>query len=265
MKKIVSLVDFSGTTLNALDHAIHMTRKRNGELLLLHVSTQADNDEKRKEIEGQFEPYLEKVRAAGLTCTVVIEEGNFFDRIDSILTKLFTDLLVVGTHGKKGWKQSLLGSNILKLVKRLHVPSLIIQENTAVPAHGYRHVLFPFGPQSDVELKFTQTCPLIPDDGKLNIYYLNRTGHEMDRDTARKLENLVQKGQSEGMDCVLSKEDITTYSVGNAKQTIEFASEHGCDLISIMADVPDKSSYYGYADKENVILNPSGIPTLCVI
>ena len=87
----------------------------------------------------------------------------------------------------------------------------------------------------------------------------------MDRETAKKLEELIQKGESEGMDCSLVKEDITTYSVGAAKQTVEYAVEHHCDLISIMADVPDKNSYYGYADKENVILNPHGIPTLCVI
>ena len=146
MKNIVSLVDFSGTTLNALDHAIHMTQKRNGELILLHVKSPGQGKAQLVDIEKGFEPYIKKAVDAGLDYKVVIEEGNFYDRIDSILTKLFADLLVVGTHGKKGWKQSLLGSNILKLVKRIHVPSLIIQENTTVPPKGYRHVLFPFGP-----------------------------------------------------------------------------------------------------------------------
>ena len=40
-------------------------------------------------------------------------------------------LMVVGTHGPKGLRQSLLGADILKLVRHVHIPSLVVQAESA--------------------------------------------------------------------------------------------------------------------------------------
>jgi hypothetical protein len=53
------------------------------------------------------------------------------------------------------------------------------------------------------------------------------------------------------------------YSVGFSRQSLEYIANHPTDLISIMAQVSKRNKSFGNADKENMILNPMGIPVLC--
>jgi len=55
----------------------------------------------------------------------------------------------------------------------------------------------------------------------------------------------------------------TGFSVGYAKFILDHATNSGSDAICIMAKVSDDNGYIGNTDKENIILNPLGIPVLC--
>ena len=58
-------------------------------------------------------------------------------------------LMVVGTHGPKGLRQSLLGADILKLVRHVSVPSLVVQaESPAEPRMD--RILLPVAGHTDI-------------------------------------------------------------------------------------------------------------------
>ena len=58
-------------------------------------------------------------------------------------------------------------------------------------------------------------------------------------------------------------QEATGFSVGYARQTIDYAEKGDIDLISIMSNISHVNSYFGKVDKENILLNKPGIPVFC--
>ena len=75
--------------------------------------------------------------------------------------------------------------------------------------------------------------------------------------------NGLQILENLGVKHSLIEEDATVYSVGYAKQTIEFLRNNAYDVISILSQISESSKYFGEMDKENIMLNPMSIPVLC--
>ena len=59
------------------------------------------------------------------------------------------------------------------------------------------------------------------------------------------------------------EEEQLVYSVGYSRQTLNYVQENKPDLITIVAKIAPGNIHIGEMDKDNVILNPAGIPVLC--
>jgi len=72
-------------------------------------------------------PVVETIRALGGTAEAVVREGDDIeDAIMALRKELDADVIVIGSHGH-GAFQGLLGSTGAKLVRRAHVPVLVIR------------------------------------------------------------------------------------------------------------------------------------------
>jgi nucleotide-binding universal stress UspA family protein len=67
---------------------------------------------------------LARVRARVPSATSVLRQGYPVDQILSVLDSEHADLLVLGTHGRRGLPRALLGSVAEKLVRLAPVPVL---------------------------------------------------------------------------------------------------------------------------------------------
>jgi len=148
-KRILVPVDGSPTAAKGLKAAIRLARESRGKLLLLHV-VEEYSAFIAPEAGASIGPILDGMRAAGKRTLsrlarsataagakpqAVLAE-NFGGRVaDSIVQqarKLRADLIVMGTHGRRGIKRALLGSDAETVVRYSPVPVLLM------PAKGRR-------------------------------------------------------------------------------------------------------------------------------
>lgn len=259
--KVAALIDYTPTTEVVIEFAYQLGLRFNAEIAFVTIVNEAHNTEILKANEALL-PSVDRFRAEGITCNIEIHEGSFMSVISTVLEKLHCTVALIGTHGKRGIKQNLFGSNILKLVKLLKMPSLIVQDNSKFPEHGFKNVFFPIASHSRFEMKIDQTEQIFEKDGVIKLYALYKTNN-LDDSLRKNVKLCEHEFEKRDMRFELVEEDVNMYSVGYSRQSLEYIANHDIDLISIMAQVSNSNKSFGNADKENMILNPMGLPVLC--
>ncbi|MCE7053827.1 universal stress protein [Algoriphagus sp. AGSA1] len=133
--KIIIPVDFSGNSLNALDFAVAIAGKKDGEIILVHViemvydfASQASlaMDNLYKDAESQMAETLKKHQDEDLKISSVIKEGTASISIVRIARDLGASLIVMGTQGLSGIKAALIGSTTINVIKESSIPVLVV-------------------------------------------------------------------------------------------------------------------------------------------
>ncbi len=261
MKKISALIDFTEITSVVLDFAKNLALDKNAVVALVTVIEKGNKEEKDNAQSG-LKHFQSQLAEFNVKSEIEIHEGNFVDVIAGVLEKIHTDLAIIGTHGKKGIKQNLFGSNILKLVKHIQLPSLVVQYNSIWPVGGFKNILFPIAAHSRFKMKIEQTRQVMEKDGKFLVYAIYKTDI-LESELKKNLQLSQELFAEENLAYEMVEEDSQIYSVGYSRQTLDYASKHPVDMMSIMAQVAKNNAFFGNADKENIILNHLGIPVLC--
>lgn len=263
--QILTLIDFTHTAEIAVDQSIKLAKLKNGSVKLAHVSPLGLTDEEKDKLNVGFGEWCEKVTQAGLQCEVVIGAGDFFGEAANLVGRHKPELVVVGNHGKKGLKQNLFGSNIMKLVQKLPVSSLVVNDHTEVVPRGYKKVMVPIAPHHNFVKKIEITSTLLdPEDGKLVLFTVMKPGVPIDPKLQKNIDEASKYLNEQGVNWEYLEVDSTHFSVGYSREIIDIAQKGDYDLISIMAEVSQENKSFGTMDKENIILNPAGIAVLCV-
>ncbi|PWU11601.1 MAG: universal stress protein [Verrucomicrobia bacterium] len=135
LQKILVPVDFSDCSKKALHYAIPFARQFGAELKLLHVlapypavpemapydfddihDCREELNRLQKEIEGE-------VRS-----TTGLRKGLPHMEIAAAAREFGADLIIISTHGRKGFSRMLLGSTTEKVVRHAPCPVLIVRE-----------------------------------------------------------------------------------------------------------------------------------------
>ena len=174
-------------------------------------------------------------------------------------------LMVVGTHGPKGLRQSLLGADILKLVRHVAVPSLVVQaESPAEPGMG--RILLPVAGHADIGGLMTAVCLLARTfKAEVHIFQIIRPGEEPSEQLMKNKAAMVERLNNEGIARVEANVPSTVFSMGFAEQTIRYAQEIGAGCIAIMAKASDDYRWIADAEKERLLMNAPCIPVLCAL
>ena len=148
-KRILVPVDGSPTSAKGMKAAIRLARENRGKLLLLHV-VEEYSAFVAPEMGASIGPILDSLRAAGQRTLARVARAatkagarpqavlveNFGSRVSVTIVqqakRLRADLIVMGTHGRRGINRALLGSDAESVVRYSPVPVLL------VPAKGRR-------------------------------------------------------------------------------------------------------------------------------
>lgn len=145
-RKILIPVDFSPSSLAALDYAVELAGRIGASWELLHVwepppvygpdgfvggaaaAYVALEDQSRREAGKRMEELVERLRLSGHTAIKArIERGvPPFVILDVVKSSNF-DLVVMGTHGRTGISRLLAGSVAEKVVRLCPVPVLTVR------------------------------------------------------------------------------------------------------------------------------------------
>ena len=142
-KQILVPVDGSQTALAALRHAVGLARAFQAELFVVHVidiypflgvgtDTAVGQAEylsaANANAEGALRAALAIVEAAGVPCESATVEGHAAE--EGILQAAGTcdaDLIVMGSHGRRGISRLILGSQASKVLAHSAIPVLVVK------------------------------------------------------------------------------------------------------------------------------------------
>lgn len=127
MKTILTLVDFSDASTNALSFAAELSRRASARLVVMNILHNGDNEVEIKNRLQSIESDLKK-SFPGLECESLIAHGNLVPTLKKILAAQRPDLIVMGTKGATGLKKILIGSNTVNVIANTKVPVLVIPE-----------------------------------------------------------------------------------------------------------------------------------------
>jgi nucleotide-binding universal stress UspA family protein len=156
LSHVLCPVDFSDCSRHALARAAAIAAWYEADLTLLYVFVNRPATDlpllvletaDRLRLLGDLREFAEST-IPGRRVSVHVEESEFADRgiLDQVAA-LDTDLLVLGTHGRSGFRHLLLGSVTEKVIRRAPCPTLVVPPIAS--AHSidspptFRHILCP--------------------------------------------------------------------------------------------------------------------------
>jgi nucleotide-binding universal stress UspA family protein len=153
--RILVPVDGSETSIEGLQEAIRLAKNQAGTLRLLHIVNEfifdysyspapyASNlvDGLRERGRAILADAQKRVRNHDLDPEMCLDEtigGAAADRIVAHAREWGADLIVMGTHGRRGLRRLALGSDAEQVVRDAPVPVLLVRATERAQAHGKR-------------------------------------------------------------------------------------------------------------------------------
>lgn len=261
MKDLLCTTDLTQASETALHHALMLGDRLGARVSLLHVMGKQDRSQARQE-EVRVAMEKQLIVAGGDRLRLLMPEGDFMEEIVSESGRGH-HLLVMGTHGPHGLRQSLFGADILKLVRRAAIASYVVQAESKRDA-GLARIVLPVAGHANISRLMDSLCMLAKSfDSEVHVYQLIRPGEQPSDELLKNKLAMMQRLQTDGVRYVEANVPATGFSVGFSGPTIDYAQKIGAGLIAIMAQASEEYRYIADAEKERILANEAKIPVLC--
>ncbi len=124
--QLVKYAVYIAKTLNATLHFVHVVENPNlyGDYDFPPPSVVLFNTEAVKQAEQKMNQLVEETRNISPECEGKVCRGDIVDSILDYAKEKGADLIVIGTHGRKGLEKMWLGSVAERVIKRVPCPAL---------------------------------------------------------------------------------------------------------------------------------------------
>lgn len=144
ISNILFLTDFSPVSTAALHHALSVARRFAAKVYVTHVlepplvappsAAFYEVASMREDAEKQFGALLNEGELKDVLHELILSERSLWPAVEKIIAEKKIDLIVVGTHGRKGFRKMMLGSVAEEIYRKANCPVLTIgPENPANP------------------------------------------------------------------------------------------------------------------------------------
>lgn len=257
-KPIIVAWDYSQVAEYAFEHALVIANVLKKDIMLLHIVA----DEK------DFDPGLEKLQkkcdelkaAYGVHTSPLVMTGNIFNSIGEAAHKYSAEMVIMGTHGRKG-AQKLFGSYALKVIVHSKVPFIVVQEKPVKP--GYENVVFPVDFRRETKEKVAWANFM---SKNFNSKFLVIKRKSKDSGFKKNISSNLLYFEN------FFKNNDIPYELHAAsgkksfeKETIEYAKKMNADMILVLTtrDIGFMDYLVG-AGEQYIIANPEKITVMCV-
>jgi nucleotide-binding universal stress UspA family protein len=136
--RILLATDFSAGSMAALPYAVALARRFHSKLYLAHVVPSeayclvpmSDRDSVLESVKAHANAQMAGLRAmtvlGGIAHEVLIDHGDVWPTLSAMAEKEAIDLLVIGTHGRRGVEKLLLGSTAEEILRLAQRPVLMV-------------------------------------------------------------------------------------------------------------------------------------------
>jgi nucleotide-binding universal stress UspA family protein len=271
--KILIPIDFSETSLLAIEHAAFIAQLFRAELVLLHVVEKhweqfsiispelrvTPPSDLTHVIEKKLAETAEIIRAKyGVKSKYVTSSGNIFNEIFAVSKEYKIDLVVMGTHGTSGVVDFFIGSNTFKMVTQSECPVISVQTHSKTI--GFKNILLPIDDSKHSRQKVNHAIVLAKNFGS-RLHILGLTDVETDMN---KFEIKLDQIQDYLQKCDLPFTRKVIEGNNQARMTYDYAKNVNADLIAIMTDQDENMTGRLMGTFAQQIVNHSKIPVMTI-
>ncbi|MEP0987597.1 universal stress protein [Ekhidna sp.] len=144
MKKILVPTDFSECAKNAGDVALQIAKKMKAEIHFLHYTSipidwvnmndpkkmYPDVTKKVKQLEDELNGFVRLCEREGLSASFYIGYNESYQNIIDHIRIHKIDLVVMGSHGTSGFKETIIGSNAQRIIRLSTAPVIVVKPDT---------------------------------------------------------------------------------------------------------------------------------------
>ncbi|UBM62840.1 universal stress protein [Candidatus Sulfidibacterium hydrothermale] len=271
-KNIVVGVDFSDCSLNALEHAVIISRKAKASLTMVWANHldyskeifSVEPENLRQEVQKRFEELVGKYQpqlAPGTQIDFRMEKGKVYKVICHVAKEKDAFLVVIGTHGSSGFEEFWIGSNANRIVSASTRPILTIRAGVD-SNKDLKTIVMPLDSTRITRQKLPVTAELAGYfDAEIHIVGVYTSTAESIR---YRVQNYVQETET-----YLKEKGIRYRSVfleaSNITDTVlEYAQKVNANLISIMTEQETTTANLWLGPFAAQMVNHSPIPVLSV-
>jgi len=163
LKNILVPTDFSPTSAAALPFALSLARIYGSTLLAFHVippeplqqvvpdRLAAQDDRDWQEARRNLTEFAHSLQIGEIPCKCLLERGDLVEAIPAVVQDRDVDLVVLGTHGRRGVTKLLLGSAGEKIYRSSPCPVLTVGPKVHAGDWKLRRILCPVDVAEDPE------------------------------------------------------------------------------------------------------------------
>lgn len=215
MTNILVPIDFSENSLVATKFAASIMNKRQGELVLLHVSEPIDEISTKSE--SIRELTSENLGAEHLLqlwnkefkghCKTILTKGPIAETILKTAKEVKASMIVMGTKGAKSNLDRLLGSKASQVATNSEIPVLVIPES--MPFRHISKIVIGVDPSLEYEETLSWlTKSLLQNTFEVTLFSAGSTAIEDDmKHYQRRLTGIIQK---QAPNCKVNEKVVTT-------------------------------------------------------
>jgi nucleotide-binding universal stress UspA family protein len=210
----------------AFDYALFLGTHVRTEIMLVHL---VDNKSKIAAAQQKLDQ-LSNARtiSSNVEISTLVAAGDIFTDISKIATREHAQLIIMGTHGAKGF-QKLTGSHAMKVITSCDIPFIVVQKDTkhneiknvVVPIDLTKESLQIVSPAGDLARMFDATVHVIGE---------KQNDEGLSQQTKNRVLLIRNKYDEKGAKC-----DVNLLNSGGSysKKIIQYVKENNIQVIAI--------------------------------
>jgi nucleotide-binding universal stress UspA family protein len=271
MQPIIIAVDFSNTSIHALEYAIPIANRIKSDIVMIWVDKIAategiytdTSNENRNEAKKRFDDLIEQYRkdlSKEIKLEYKLRKGKVYHELDAFARTVGASMIITGAHGISGFEEFWIGSNAFKIVTYATCPVITVRHD--FPAgKNIKNILVPVDSSPETLQKFPFVAKMAKEFG--STVHIVATHYSQLKSIQRIAENLadqaakyLEKNQVKTVRDKIISNDIT-------KVTLEYAINLDADLIGIMTEQETPANILLGPHAQQMI-NQSPVPILSV-
>jgi nucleotide-binding universal stress UspA family protein len=271
MQPIVVAVDFSNTSIHALEYSIPLANKLRSNIIMVWVDKIAategiysdTSNENRIEAKKRFEEIIrhyQKQVSKDIKLDYKLRKGKIYHELDGLARTIGALMIITGAHGISGFEEFWIGSNAFKIVTYSTCPVITVRHDF-IEGKNIDKILVPIDSS-------TETLQKLPFVAKLaNVFgseiHIIATHYSQLKSVQRIAENLADQAAKylEKHKVKLVRDRIISNDI--TKMTIDYALKIGADLISIMTEQETPANIL-LGPHAQQLVNQSPVPILSI-
>jgi nucleotide-binding universal stress UspA family protein len=274
--KILIPIDFSETSMLAIQHGAFVAQLTKGDVCLLHVINsnytrqnlflpivQLENTlDFEKKIESKLNDLANDIRSDyGVNVECIIKTGIPANEVVETIKEINASLVVMGTHGYSPMEELVIGSNALRVITKANCQVMTMSKNA--DHKGYNRIVIPIDNSAHSRQKVVYAIELAKQfSAHLYAVALLGEGEDAHKPAMELILHQIEK---------LAKEKNVTYTsevLSNLKNrataSVQYADKIGADLMVIMSDQDAELSGFFLGPYAQQVIHLSKIPVITV-